>query len=437
MTNSDNPSPALIALPTAIAIVVANMVGTGVFGSLGFQVADIPSGFPIVLLWVVGGVISFCGAVCYAELAAMMPRSGGEYHLLREAWHPSLGFLSGWVSATVGFAAPIALNAVLLGEYMSAIYPVHPAWFSVPVVLLVSAVHLGSLNRIGQFQVFFTSVKIILIVVLAVAAFALGTRQPISFLPRPGDADLILQPAFAISLVYVLYAYAGWNAAAYVTGELKNPRRTLPLALLIGTGFVTVLYVLLNSAFLYSTPIDAMAGKPEVGFIAANQIFGPRGGVLMGLLISIGLISTISSMTWAGPRVTATMGEDYRLFALLSRRNRFGVPAWAILLQTVIVLILVVTARFEQLLQYIQAILTLSSLLTVLAVFWLRFKKPDAERPYRAWGYPVTPLVFSTMSVYVLYFQVRGKPVEVLWGVATLAIGVVIYLITARKPGRK
>lgn len=421
-----------VTLPVAVAIVVANMVGTGVFGSLGFQVAGLPSGFPVMWLWVLGGVISFCGAVCYAELAAMMPRSGGEYHLLREAWHPAAGFLSGWVSATVGFAAPVALNAVLMGNYLGAIFDA-PQWvFSVPVVVLVTAVHLGSLSWIGQFQMFFTGLKIVLILVLAGAAFVLGTRQPVSFLPKPGDGELIASPAFAISLVYVLYAYAGWNAAVYIAGELKNPRRTLPLALLMGTVIVTALYLLLNAAFLWSTPMAAMENVPEVGFVVAREIFGERGGAVMGLLISVGLISTISSMTWAGPRVTAAMGEDYRVFSCLARRNRFGVPGWAVLLQAVVVLVLVVSARFEQLIQYIQAILTLSSLLTVLAVFWLRWRMPRAPRPYRAWGYPVTPLIFSAMSAYVLYFQVRERPVETGWGLVTLVAGGVVYALCCR-----
>lgn len=428
-------SPRTIGLPVAISVVVANMVGTGVFGSLGFQVADIPSGFPIVLLWLIGGLLSFCGAVCYAELGAMLPRSGGEYHLLREAWHPALGFLSGWVSITVGFAAPVALNAALLGNYLEAIFPV-PGWvFSATAVAAVTAVHLGSLVRIARFQMAVTSAKIGLIAVLAVAAFWLGERQPVSFRPRPGDLDLILQPAFAISLVYVLYAYAGWNAAAYITGELRRPQRTLPLALLIGTGVVTLLYVVLNAAFLYATPIPDMAGKPEVGLIAARAVFGERGGTAMGLLIGLGLISTISSMTWAGPRVTAAIGEDYRLFGWLAQRNRFGVPARAVLAQAGIVLALVATARFEQLIQYVQAILTASSLLTVLAVIWLRVRMPRAPRPYRAWGYPATPVIFAAASLAVLVFQVREKPVEAAWGVATLAVGGLLYGV-GRREGR-
>lgn len=428
-----------VTLPVAIAVVVANMVGTGVFGSLGFQVAEIPSGFPVILLWLIGGLLSFCGAVCYAELAAMMPRSGGEYHLLREAWHPALGFLSGWISIVVGFAAPVAANAVLLGTYLNAIFAV-PAWvFSVVTVVVVTAIHLGSLNWIGRFQVVFTVLKVALIVVLIGSAYWLGQAQSVSYLPRSGDAALIAQPAFAISLVYVLYAYAGWNAAAYIAGELRQPQRTLPLALLGGTAIVTVLYVLLNAAFLHATPMEAMRGKPEVGFIAATAIYGERGGMVMGLLISIGLISTISSMTWAGPRVSATIGEDYRIFSWLARRNRHGVPAIAILAQAAIVLAMVARSEFQELIQYVQALLTLSSLLTVLAVFWLRWRQPRAPRPYRAWGYPFTPLIFSAASIYVLYFQVREKPVESAWGLATLAAGGLIYLVSirsARQPGK-
>ena len=416
-----------ITLPVAVAIVVANMVGTGVFGSLGFQVEALPSGFPVMTLWVLGGLISFCGAVCYAELTAMMPRSGGEYHLLREAYHPMVGFLAGWASATVGFAAPIALNAVLMGEYLSAITD-WPNWvFSVPVVIGITAIHLGSFHEIARFQMIFTSLKIGLIVVLAFAAFWLGTRQPVSFLPAEGDGALMSQPAFAISLVYVLYAYAGWNAAAYLAGELKRPQRNLPLAMLMGTAIVTLLYVLVNAAFLYSTPIEKMAGVPEVGFVVATEVFGERGGILMGLLISLGLVSTISSMTWAGPRVMAMVGEDYRLFSWLGRRNRFGVPAGAVLIQGLLVLALVATASFDQLLQYIQAILTLSSLLTVLAVFWMRIRMPSLPRPYRAWGYPVTPALFALASAAVLYFQIREKPVETGWGLVTLLVGLGVY----------
>lgn len=431
-----------VGLLTATAIVIASMVGTGVFGSLGYQVAGIPSGFPILLLWFIGGIISFCGALCYAELASMFPRSGGEYHLLSETWNPFIGFLSGWLSVTVGFAAPIALNATLLGTYLGNIFECSSLWFSIPAVLLVTLIHLGRVSFIGKFQELFTYGKVALIIVLGLLGFVLGTRQPISFLPADGDMELITSGSFAISLVYVLYAYTGWNAATYMMDEVKKPERNVPLALLIGTSVVTALYLFVNASFLYSTPIDDMKGEAEVGLIAAESFLGPKGSVAMGILISFGLISSISSMVWAGPRVSSAIGRDHKSFSLLSRVNRNGVPAIAILIQSIIVMILLMSATFEQLINYVQALLTISSLMVVIGVFYLRLKRPDMPRPYKAWGFPVTPAIFALISGYVLWFQIKDRTTEFLFGLLTLGIGVVVYLFlpalkSAKEPKSK
>lgn len=437
---------AKVGLLTATAIVIANMVGTGVFGSLGFQVAGIPSGFPILMLWLLGGIISFCGALCYAEIASMFPKSGGEYHLLSKSWNPFFGFLAGWISVTVGFAAPIALNATLLGAYVGDILgmtnsvsllgldvPTPVLAFSIPVVIFVTLVHLGQITFIGRFQQAFTWVKVLLILVLGTLGFVLGTRQPVSFLPQEGDFDLIRSSDFAISLVFVLYAYTGWNAATYMMDEVKRPERNVPIALLIGTVFVTILYLFINAAFLYSTPIDDMKGQPEVGLIAAQSFLGPEGGNIMGLLISFGLISSISSMVWAGPRVSAAIGRDHRHLRLLERTNRNGVPAIAIIVQSTIVMILLLSATFEQLLHYVQALLIISSLLVVLGMLILRIRRPDIPRPYKAWGYPFTPLIFILVSSYVLWFEIHGKPKEFLLGLATLALGAILYFVISAK----
>lgn len=431
---------AKVGLVTAIAIVVANMIGTGVFGSLGFQVASIPSGFPIMLLWLVGGLVSFCGAVCYAELASMFPKSGGEYHLLTKAWNPFIGFLAGWLSVTVGFAAPVALNAHLLGGYLKETLgltdrllsiPVE-LYFSIPVVLLVALIHLGKLSNIGIFQSGFTYAKVALILILGILGFTMGTGQPISFIPAPGDSELIKSSSFAISLVYVLYAYTGWNAATYMMDEVRRPEKTVPLALLIGTLIVTILYVFINAAFLYSTPVAEMAGKKEVGFIAAGAILGKTGGTIMGILISFGLISTISSMTWAGPRVTAAIGRDHGHFRLLGRTNQNGIPALAVMIQTLIVIVLLCSATFEELINYVQALLTISSLMVVVGVVYLRLRRPELTRPYKAWGYPLTPVIFGAVSLYMLWFQIQEKPKEFLLGLATLGLGAVVYFAMAR-----
>ncbi len=440
--NSDPASPPSpseargsgIGLPTATAIVVANMIGTGVFTSLGFQVADLPTGFPILVLWMLGGVLALCGALCYAELGSMMPRSGGEYHLLREAVHPVAGFLAGWISITVGFAAPVALAAAAFGEYLGRLTGgTDPRWFAVPVVVIVTAIHFGSLRFAGNFQVAFTAGKVLLIITLIVAAALAKTSEILTFAPLPGDGALIFQPAFAVSLVYVMYAYTGWNAAAYIAGEIRDPQRNLPLALVTGTVLVTVLYVALNAAFLIAAPVSKMAGELDVALIAAQGLFGERGGALMGLLIAFGLISSISAMTWAGPRVAQIMGEDHRIFRILSKRNRHSVPARALLLQSSVVTLLVATTTFRQLLLYIESLLILSSMVTVAAVIWLRIKKPGIARPFRVPGYPLVPLLYIVASLWMLWVLTAQHPMESALGLATLALGWVLHFVAGTR----
>ena len=249
-------SPYKITFLTGAAIVIANMVGTGVFTSLGFQVLGIQSSFALLMLWLVGGLIALCGAVSYAELAAAMPRSGGEYHYLGQIYHPALGFLSGWVSATVGFAAPTALAALALGQYAKSVWPgLHSQWLSVAVVLALALVH-GSSIRVGsRLQIIITALKVAVLVVFIGAGMVVGEGQPISFRPDAAGWQALLSPAFAVSLVYVSYAYSGWNAAVYVTGEIENPKRNLSRILLAGTAIVLLLYVGLNYVFLRSTPL--------------------------------------------------------------------------------------------------------------------------------------------------------------------------------------
>ncbi|WP_201985762.1 APC family permease [Hymenobacter rubidus] len=434
-------TPYKITFLTGTAIVIANMVGTGVFTSLGFQVMGIQSGFALLMLWLVGGLIALCGAVSYAELAAAMPRSGGEYHYLSQIYHPALGFLSGWVSATVGFAAPTALAALALGEYAKSVWPgLHPQWLSVAVVLVLTLVH-GSSTRVGsRLQIVITALKVGVLVVFIGAGMVVGKGQPISFLPDTASWRALLSPAFAVSLVYVSYAYSGWNAAVYVTGEIENPKRNLSRILLAGTAVVLLLYVGLNYVFLRSTPMaelvsgaKAVFPQPlEVGFVAATSLFGEAVGRLMGGVIAVLLVSTISSMIFAGPRIVQTMGEDIPALRFLAPKSRAGIPVRALLLQTVITLLFIVKPGFQSVLVYAGFVLNLFTFLTVLGLFVLRFRQPDLPRPYRAWGYPVTPLIFLGLSGWTLAFILRDKPMESLYGLVTLAIGALVYFLTTR-----
>lgn len=425
-----------ISVTTATAIVIANMVGTGVFTSLGFQVLGVQSIFALLMLWVIGGILSFCGALSYSELGAAIPRSGGEYTYLSKIYHPAVGFLSGFVSVFVGFAAPIALAAMALGGYFCTVFPwFNPVWVGATVVVLITLVHSINLSIGSRFQNIVTTLKVLLILIFIVCGFVFGEHQPISVLPLQGSWKEIGSAAFAISLIFVSYAYSGWNASAYMAGEIENPQKNLPKSILSGTLIVMVLYILLNFIFLYTVPIAEMAdsqGNPiiEIGALSAGKIFGNTGGNIMSLVISILLISTISSMVLAGPRVTMTIGEDIAALKFFARKNKKGIPVIAIILQSLIALILIFTSSFDAVLTYLGFTLTLFTTLTVLGLFILRINKPDLPRPFKAWGYPITPAIFILLNLGIIYHSLTSKLTESLAGLGTVLIGLVIFYIT-------
>lgn len=428
-----SPTKGIISLPTATAITIANMVGTGVFTTLGFQVVEIRSGFALIVLWTLGGFFALCGALSYGELAATLPRSGGEFNFLGRIYHPAAGFLAGWVSFTVGFAPPIALAAMAFGRYFARVIPGSSALLlSCLVVVLVTLAHLFHLRIGSWFQNLFTLFKVLLIVVFIAVAAGAEKTSDLSFAPQAGDLEIFFGAPFAISLLFVMYAYAGWNAAVYVMDEVQDPAVTVPRSLVLGTALVTVLYVGLNWAFLHVTPIAELAGQIEVGHVAAAQIFGEEGGRLMSAFLCLALISTISAMTWAGPRVTQVMGQDFSLFRTLGQTTEGGIPRRAILLQTVIVLFLLVTSTFETVLVYTQFSLTLSSFLAVVGVFVLRFKAPHLPRPYKVWAYPLTPLLFAIISLITIGHALVSRPVESLASLVTILVGLPVYWLSAR-----
>ncbi|HZR79342.1 MAG TPA: amino acid permease [Chthoniobacterales bacterium] len=432
-----NHSPAplrTVGFFTACGIVVANIIGTGVFTSLGFQVADIHSGFALLMLWVVGGIAALCGALCYGELSAALPRSGGEYHFLSEVYHPALGFMAGFISATVGFAAPIALAAMAFGKYFHGIFNFgSPTLLSFILVWIVAAFHFGNLRLGSAFQNIWTIVKLVLIGALIAAGFLAEEKQPVHFLPQTGDSSSIFGGAFAVSLVWVMYSYSGWNASSYIIGEVKNPARTIPRSLLVGTLIVIVAYVFLNAMFLATTPQSEIRNQVEVGLIAGKHIFGENGGRVVGGIICLGLISAISSMTWIGPRVTMSMGEDHWLLRFLGRKNAHGVPANAVIVQLMIVNLLLLTRSFELVVVYIQFALLLCSLLTVAGVIVLRRRKPNISRPYRVWFYPIPPLIFSAITIWMMIYLLKSKTMESVAGLITAIGGLLLYFCAGKR----
>jgi APA family basic amino acid/polyamine antiporter len=371
-----------VSLWVAAAIVVADMVGVGVFTSLGFQVKDIPSGFSILLLWMLGGIVALCGVFSYGELSAMFPRSSGEYNFLGRTYHPAFGFVAGWVSATVGFSAPVALAAMAFGEYGRSILPeAPPLALAVAMVWAVSLVQLTGVRHSATFQMVATILKVVLIVAFLACGFVIGTAQPVSFAPQSSDFSYVLSAPFAISLVFVMYSFSGWNAATYIIGEMKLPERNVPRAMLIGTLIVLVLYVALNAVFLHTAPIAELVGKVDVARISGSHIFGELGGRIVGGMICIGLISSVSAMMWIGPRVMMTMGEDIPALKIFARRSQNGAPAYAILFQLAVASLMLFTRSFEAVLEFIQFSLLFCSFFVVLGVIKLRITHPDLPRP--------------------------------------------------------
>ena len=424
---------------TVTAVVIANMIGTGVFTSLGFQLLDIQSGFAILLLWALGGLIAVCGSMTYAELGSALPRSGGEYNFLTEIYHPSAGFISGWISATIGFSAPTALAAITFSTYLLTIFPeINNDWLrkiiACSLIVTLAFIHSSDRKSSGGLQMIFTVMKVGVIILFCFGAILFAKNiQPVSFSPNSNDISTIFSGSFAVSLIYVSYAYTGWNAATYLSSEIERPQKYLPLILISGTTIVTALYILLNFVFLSVAPIDDMQGKIEIGFIAANSAFGGSVANFTGLVLSLLLISTVSAMTLAGPRVLQVIGEDFKVLNILSSKRKDGIPSTAIYIQSLIAIIFILSSSFESILVFAGFTLALNSFVTVIAVFVLRSKQPNLPRPYKTFGYPFTPLIYLALTGWTLYFVIINRPIEVLFSLGIILSGLIFYYFSNRK----
>jgi APA family basic amino acid/polyamine antiporter len=425
---SEPPERRIRILPVA-ALVVASMVGTGVFTSLGYQVRDIPSGPALMLVWALGGLLALCGALCYAELGSALPRSGGEYHFISILYHPSLGWTAGLLSAVIGFAAPTALAALAVGRYAHrALDFITAQGISVAALLFVTVGHLVTLKTSAVLQTVSTLLKLTLITGFVIASFSMPGAGDVRWKFDPAtDFDIILRPTFAIALLFVFYAYSGWNAAVYILDEIHDVRRTLSRALMAGTVLVTILYLLLNAAFLKSAPMGALAGVTEVGHVAAVSLFGEGAARWFSGFLSLGLIATVSALVWAGPRVLNVMGHDFPALRPLSRRNRHRIPVTATLVQSSLALVFIVVGDFEKLLTYTQFGLTLCSFLTVAGIFILRRRFPVEGGNFRCPWFPLPPLIFLAMTAFVMIRSFIAEPIPTLAGLGTILLAWLLY----------
>jgi APA family basic amino acid/polyamine antiporter len=429
-------------------IVVANMIGAGIFTTSGLLLGDLKRPLLMLALWLVGGVIAVCGALSYGELGAAIPRAGGEYAFLSRLFHPVLGFLSGWVSFFAGFSAPIAASAIGFSEYVTRAFPgllslgilpgqsetvILKKFYSILVIVVFTLIHARGIEVGARVQNFLTILKVALIVGLIAAGFSSG-RGDFSHLAQGADFrfDFGGWKTIGLSLMWIMFAYSGWNAAAYIGSEIKNPRKNLPRSLILGTTVVVGLYLLLNLFYVYAIPPNEMTGVISVGGLAGGNLFGRSFESVVSLLISIALLSSLSAFIILGPRVYYAMARDRCFFPFASAVHpRYRVPSKSILLQGLIAAALVLFGTFDQILTYMGFSLGIFPILSVIGVFKLR---RAGESVHKLPGFPVVPLVYIAAGATILVLGFFRRPVESSIALGMVLVGIPVFWIFKRTP---
>ena len=442
MMAEDNLQRKLGLFP-ATNIVVANMIGAGIFTTSGLLMAGLNNPLLMLALWVIGGVIALCGAFSYGELGAAMPGAGGEYLFLSRLYHPIFGFLSGWVSFMVGFSAPIAASAMGFSEYFCRALPVIPGWFessgimepattktflSVSVILIFTFIHYRGIKSGALVQNILTILKVALIVFLLLAGFLSGNGDTGNFSSGGGvSSGFAGWKTIGLSLMWIMFAYSGWNASTYLGAEIKNPSKTLPRSLIYGTGIVIFLYLSINILYVYGIKPQEMKGVISVGGLAMGNLFGKAADTLFSLLIAFALFSSLSAFIIIGPRVYYSMAKDGLFFKSVAKIHpKFQVPSNSIILQCMIAVILALSGTFEQVLTYMGFALGIFPILTVLGVIKLRKDNPSA---LRIAGYPYTQILYVTTGVMILVLSFLERPAESSIALLVVAAGIPAYYI--------
>jgi APA family basic amino acid/polyamine antiporter len=442
---ADTTAPALtrrLGLFPATNLVVADMIGVGIFTTSGLLMAELGNPILMIALWIGGGILALCGALCYGALGAAMPRAGGEYVYLSEQFHPIFGFLTGWISFFVGFSAPLAASSLGLSEYLASAFPGLVGWgpegtikrsIAVLVITALALVHLRGIELGSRVQNVLTVGKVLLIAGLVAIGFWIG-RGSMGHLASGSAAPLGSGgwKAIGLSLMWITFSYSGWNASVYIGSEIREPRRNLPLSLLLGTGVVILLYFSLNVLYVYAVPPEEMKGTIAIGGLAAARLFGASVEPVISLLIAFALLSAISALIILGPRVYYAMAKDGYFFRTFSHVHPvFRVPTTAIVLQCVIAVVLVLSGTFEQILTYMGFSLGLFPILVVMGVFKLR-KENAARTP----AYPLAALIFAVASAAILVLAYQERPVESSIAILTVLAGIPFYIAFARSQAR-
>jgi APA family basic amino acid/polyamine antiporter len=439
-----------IGLFDAIMLISGDMIGTGIFISTGVIAAQVPSPGGVLLVWIFGGLLALTGALSCAELSASLPYAGGDYNYIREAYGKLMGFLSGWSSFLVTFSGAIAFLAVIFNEYVSFFFPAlgsKEAYFSaalpgvainvtngtifaIVVVLLISALHCLGVRQGTVTQNILTVIKIGSLVGIILLGVLIGKGDTAHFSPL-FDWEKIAQPSvFASAFIPAIFAYSGWNAVIYIAGEVKNPERNLPKALLMANLIVIALYLAINMVYIYGVSVHDMKGAARISEVATTALFGYPTSAWITALITVSILGALNVVTMLGPRIYYAMARDGVFFKRLTHIHpTFGTPTSAIILQAVWSCLLILTNTWGTLFTYVSVIITLFSALTVGSVIVLRYKRPELKRPYKLWGYPIVPILFVAANLWIVWGSVIENPRDSLIGLLIVCLGIPAYLI--------
>jgi APA family basic amino acid/polyamine antiporter len=408
---------------TATALVVSNMIGTGVFTSLGYQVASLTNTYTIILLWSIGGVLALFGAFCYSELGNYYKETGGDYIYLSRGFHPVFGYLSSWVSLIVGFSAPVSLAALAMSKYLQIFGLGLGKGFAIGVIILIALSQSFSLRTSSDFHNLFTMLKVVFVLVLIGLGLYIAPDAVNGLNFSASWKKEIQMPEFASSLVFVAFAYTGWNSASYIVGEIKNPIRNLPKSLIIGTLFVTLVYVFINYVFLKHASIVSLINQEDVASIASKGFLGLNGAKWVSFFIALQLTATISGYLWIGSRVSFATAKENKLWSFMNK-SRNDIPYLALWIHACIAIVIILTGEFEQIFIYASFLLQILSTIAVATVFTIPSLKRHIFKGKYFW---IFPTVFLAFGVYICYFTFIAHPKESIIGLSTIVLGLIAY----------
>jgi basic amino acid/polyamine antiporter, APA family len=443
-----------LSLFDAVMLISGDMIGIGIFVTTGAIAETLPSPGGVLLVWVLGGLLALTGALSCAELSASLPYAGGDYIYIREAYGKLIGFLSGWSSFLVTFSGAIAFLAVGFNGFMSFFFPVlgsnEPLFslnvlglsiqgtignlFSMVVVLLISGLHCLGVRQGTIAQNILTTLKIGALLGIILLGVLFGKGDASHFSPLFDWQKIGNFSVFAAAFVPAIFAYSGWNAVIYIAGEVKEPAKNLPKALLWANLLVITLYLAINVVYIYGVPVTEMKGALRVSEVATTALFGYQTSAWITGIITVSILGALNVVTMLGPRIYYAMARDGVFFKRLAEVHpTFGTPARAIMLQAIWACLLILTGTFGTLFTYVSVIITLFSAFTVGSVIVLRYKRPELTRPYKLWGYPIVPILFIAAHIWIVWGSVTEKPYETLIGLFIVGLGIPAYLIWRKK----